>query len=125
VGGVTGDPIAWRVGTSGCGAYATVGFAGAPRQCSGAVRYAGLRVGGQPVEAWLAFACTLRAPELIAPRELLDRDHFVLADWAERERPALAGEGWDSPQPLAVGAAARELVKRALDLRPNGFATSL
>jgi hypothetical protein len=110
---VTGDPIPWRVGTSGCGAYATAGFAGAPRQCSAAVTYAGLRVGGQPFEAWLAFACDLHRGELIAPRELLDRDRAVLDDWAERERRALAGEGWDRPQPLAVGAKARELVRRA------------
>jgi hypothetical protein len=57
VGGVTGDAIPRRAGTSGCGAYATAGFAGAPRQCSGAVRCAGLSVGGQPAEAWLALAC--------------------------------------------------------------------
>ena len=114
---MTGDPIPWRVGTSGCGAYATAGFAGAPRQCSGAVRYAGLRVGGQPVEAWLAFACEQHRDELIAPRELLDRDCVVLDDWREREQRALNGKGWDPPQPLAVGAAARELVRRAE--RPN------
>ena len=115
--GVTGDPIPWRIGTSGCGAYATAGFAGTPRQCSAAVTHVGLRVGGQPVEAWLAFACTLHAPELIAPREPLDRDQAVLADWAERERRALAGEGWHRPQPLAIGAAAQELARRAQRIR--------
>ena len=110
---MTDDPIPWRVGTSGCGAYATAGFAGAPRQCSGAVRYAGLRVGGQPFEAWLAFACDQHRDQLIAPRELLDPDRVVLDDWREREQRALAGKGWDPPQPLAVGAAAaRELVDR-------------
>jgi hypothetical protein len=61
----------------------------------------------------LAFACDQHRDELIAPRELLDRDRVVLDDWAERERRALAGKGWDPPQPLAVGAAARELVRRA------------
>ena len=70
-------------------------------------------MGGEPIEAWLAFACTLHAPELIAPREPLDRDRAVLADWAERERRALAGEGWRRPQPLAIGAAAQELARRA------------
>jgi hypothetical protein len=114
---VTGDPIPWRVGTSGCGAYATAGFAGTPRQCTGAVRYAGLRVGGQPLEAWLAFACDQHREELDAPRQLLDCDRAVLADWQERERRALAGKGWDPPQPLAVGSAARELVRRAGESR--------
>jgi hypothetical protein len=85
------------------------------------VTHAGLRVGGQPLEAWLAFACTAHAAELVAPRELLDRDRALLADWADRERRALAGEGWDPPKPLAVGSAARALERRAI--RPRCFAT--
>jgi hypothetical protein len=76
------------------------------------VAFAGLRVGGQPVEAWLSFACQQHRDQLIAPRELLDRDRAVLEDWRDRERRALAGQGWDRPEPLAVGAAARELVRR-------------
>ena len=110
----TGDPVPWQVGTAGCGAHRTTGFAGTPRRCSARVTHAGLRVGGQPLEAWLAFACTAHAAELVAPRELLDRDQAVLADWADRERRALAGEGWDPPKPLAVGSAARELERRAI-----------
>ena len=51
--------------------------------------------------------------ELIAARRLLPRDRAVLADWQKREHRALAGEGWHPPQPLAVGAAAHELVQRA------------
>ena len=39
--------------------------------------------------------------------------HNVLDDWRERERRALDGKGWDPPQPLAIGSAARELVRRA------------
>jgi hypothetical protein len=78
------------------------------------VTHAGLRLGGQPLEAWLAFACTAHATELVAPRELLDRDQAILADWAERERCVLVGEGWAPPKPLAVGSAARELAHRAI-----------
>lgn len=106
-------PMPWRVGTARCGSYATAGHAGTPRQCGGPVVWAGLRFGDQPVEAWLAFACDRHRGELLAPRELLDRDHVVLADWAERERRALAGQGWHRPEPLAVGAEARELVRRS------------
>ena len=51
--------------------------------------------------------------ELVAARQLLPRDRAVLADWAERARRALDCGGWEPPQPLAVGAAARELVRRA------------
>jgi hypothetical protein len=90
------------------------GFAGTPRQCSARVTHAGLRVGGQPLEAWLAFACPAHAAELVAPRELLDRDQAVLANWVDRERRALAGEGWYPPKPLAVGSAALELERRAI-----------
>jgi hypothetical protein len=103
----------WRVGVPSCGAYSTEGFAGAPRRCSAPVTHVGLRLGGQPLEAWLAFACQQHRDQLTTPRELLDRDRDVLDDWAEREQRALAGQGWDRPQPLAVGAAARELIRRA------------
>ena len=88
------DPIPWRVGTPRCGAHSTTGFKGAPSQCSAPVTHAGLRVGGQPVQAWPAFACALRASELTALRELLDRDRAVLADWADRKRRPLVGKGW-------------------------------
>ena len=110
----TGEPVPWQVGTSGCGAHKTTGFAGTPCRCSARVTHPGLRIGGHPLEAWLAFACTAHAAELVAPRELLDRDRAIFADWADRERRALAGEGWDPPKPLAVGSAARELERRAI-----------
>jgi hypothetical protein len=77
------------------------------------VTHAGLRLGHEPLEAWLAFACDLHRDELIAPRELLERDRRVLDDWQQRERRALGGKGWDPPKPLAIGSAARELVRRA------------
>jgi hypothetical protein len=75
------------------------------------VTYAGLS--GEPLEAWLAFACERHRDQLTASRERLDRDRAVLTDWAERERRALDGHGWNPPHPLAVGAAARELTRRA------------
>jgi hypothetical protein len=108
------DPVPWRVGSPSCGAYLTTGYCGASKQCAGQVIYAGLRLGRDPVEAWLAFTCDLHHDELIAPRELLDRDHAVLADWRDREQRALDGRGWDPPRPLAVGTAANYLVRRAL-----------
>jgi predicted phage gp36 major capsid-like protein len=61
----------------------------------------------------MAFAWDRHRDELFAPRELLDRDRAVLDDWREREQRALDGKGWDTPRPLAVGSAARELVRRA------------
>jgi hypothetical protein len=79
--------------------------------------YAGLRAGGEPVEVWLAFSCQHHRDQLIATRELLagllDRDRVILDDWRERERHALPGQGWDPPQPLAVGAGARGRARRA------------
>ena len=107
----TGSLVPWQVATARCGAHGCTGFAGAPRQCSASVTHAGLRVGGEPLEAWLAFSCTAHSGELIAARELLDRDRAVRAEWTERERRALAGLGWSPPRPLATGAAARALVR--------------
>jgi hypothetical protein len=71
-------------------------------------------MGGEPIEAWLAFSCQHHRDQLLVPRELLDRDRAVLDDWAERERRALGGKGWDPPRPSAVGTAANYLVRRAL-----------
>jgi hypothetical protein len=110
---VTDGRTPWRVATARCGAYDTEEVAGAPRQCGMPVTHAGLRLGGEPVEAWLSFACDVHRDKLIAARLLLDRDRDVLDDWRERERRALDGKGWDPPQPLAVGSAARELVRQA------------
>jgi hypothetical protein len=43
------------------------------------VTHAELRLDRGPVEVWLSFACTPHRDQLIAPRELLDRDRAVLA----------------------------------------------
>jgi hypothetical protein len=40
---------------------------------------------------------------LVGARLLLERDRVVLADWQQRERDALAGQGWQRPEPHAVG----------------------
>jgi hypothetical protein len=106
-----GNP--WRVGTAHCGAYDTEVLGGTPAQCGAPVTYAGMRLAGEPVEAWTAFSCDRHRDKLIAARPLLDRDREILDDWRERERRALGGKGWDPPEPLAVGSAARELVRRA------------
>jgi hypothetical protein len=110
---MTDDRIPWRVGVSHCGAYTTTGTSGAPQPCTAAVRYAGVVLRREPLAAWLAFSCQAHRGELIAARRLLPRDRAVLADWQKREQGALAGEGWHPPRPLAVGAAAHELVQRA------------
>jgi hypothetical protein len=83
------------------------------------VTHAGLRLGQQPVQVWLSFSCDRHRGELIGARELLDRDRAVLAGWRERERRALDGNGWDPPRPLAVGAAAHELRRRAQPQKPR------
>lgn len=110
--GTVGD-LPWRVGTPRCGAYVPSGAGGAPAQCQAEVTHAGLRLGAEPVEVWRAFSCRRHASELRAPRELLDRDREVLADWHAREQSALNRQPWDPPGPIAVGAAAREIVRRA------------
>jgi hypothetical protein len=83
-----------------------------PPTCGGKVEYAGLVLQHEPLQAWPSFSCAQHRDELVGARELLNRDRAVLAAWREREGGALAGEGWDPPQPLAVGAAARELARR-------------
>jgi hypothetical protein len=104
---MTGARIPWRVGTARCGEYDTTGHTGARLSAARRWYTPGLRVGGEPVEAWLAFSCQHHRDQLIAPRELLDRDGAVLADWQERERRNARGWGLHPPQPLAAGAAAR------------------
>jgi hypothetical protein len=89
------DPTPWRLAAAGCGAYSTSGHAGTPRGCQGAVTHAGLILREHPVQAWLAFSCSMHTDDLIAARPLLDRDRAVLADWRARERRALDGQGWD------------------------------
>jgi len=75
-------------------------------------RSAGAR-GRQP-EAWLAFTCDEHVGQLVAPRELLDRDREVLERWrAEEHREYSAELPWRPPQPLAQGSDAVELVERA------------
>jgi hypothetical protein len=108
------DPTPWRLAAAGWGAYSTSGHAGTPRGCRGAVTHAGLILREHPVQAWLAFSCSMHTDDLIAARPLLDRDRAVLADWRARERRTLDGQGWDPPRPLAVGTAANYLVRRAL-----------
>ena len=46
-------------------------------QCCARVTHAGLRVGGKPLEAWLAFACTAHAAGLVAPRELSTAGYWL------------------------------------------------
>ena len=89
------DPTPWRLAAAGCGAYSTSGHAGTPRGCQGAVTHAGLILREHPVQAWLAFSCSMHTDDPIAARPLLDRDRAVLADWRARERRALDGQGWD------------------------------
>ena len=94
------DATPWRLAAAGCGAF---GHAGTPCGCQGAVTHAGLILREHPVQAWLAFSCSMHTDDLIAARPLLDRDRAVLADWRARERRALDGQGWDPPRPLASG----------------------
>lgn len=113
---MTADPIPWQLSVPRCGASVPTGAGGAPQPCQGRVEWAGLRLRqrrGKPVEAFRAFACSAHVDRLRAARLLLDRDRAVLADWQTRWADALAGRGWVSPAPLAVGAEARELVARA------------
>ena len=114
MGAVTDDRVPWQIVTPACGATVFTGAGGAPDQCTGRVTHAGLVLTGRrPIEAWRAFACDRHCGQLRAARPLLDRDREVLADWRQRWRDALDGRGWRRPEPLAVGAAARELVTRA------------
>ena len=95
------DSLAPRRGGLRCVQHA--GHTGTPRGCQGAVTHAGLILREHPVQAWLAFSCSMHTDDLIAARPLLDRDRAVLADWRARERRALDGQGWDPPRPLASG----------------------
>ena len=62
------DPTPWRLAAAGCGAYSTSGHAGTPRGCQGAVTHAGLILREHPVQAWLAFSCSMHTDDLIAAR---------------------------------------------------------
>ena len=81
--------------------------------CRATPTHAGLVMLGPDKRVYLAFACTEHAGQLIAARQLLDRDRAELdrrrhsVDWARVGHPPLPID------PLAAGAAARRLVERA------------
>lgn len=107
------EAMSWRLATASCGALVASGVSATPRHCEAEVTHAGLVLRERPVEVWRSFACAAHKGELRAARELLPRDLEVLAGWRQRRADALAGRGWRSPEPLAVGAEARALVRRA------------
>lgn len=110
------DPVPWQLSVPRCGASVPTGAGGSPQPCQRRVEWAGLRLRlrrGKPDEVWRSFACSAHADHLRAARPLLDRDRAVLEDWQTCWADAVAGRGWVSPGPLAVGAEARDLVARA------------
>jgi hypothetical protein len=109
--------MSFCLGVGGCGAMVPTGPHGRPNSCRLPVTRCGLvlreRPAGRPAEAWLVFACEAHAGDLIAARELLDRDRVVLGQWRAETARAEAGHPWQRPEPLARGADAVQLVERA------------
>lgn len=99
----------------GCAAAAGDGYAGTPRHCIAAPTHAGLIYFPHPPpgQVWLAFACDRHADQLVAARPLTDPDRAELAARRERLRRILDGEPPQPERPLAVGAAAQRLLRRA------------
>ncbi len=100
------DPGPFHVSRPGCGAIVPSGD-GHPLYCRNAATRAGLRHFPHPApgEVYLVFTCDQHADQAEATRLLLDRDRAEL----ERRRDQRA-----TVEPLAVGAAARALVARAV-----------
>lgn len=105
------------LGRPGCGAYVLVGPGGSPRPCGTPPTHCGLclRQDVRPVQVWLAFTCPSHINLVDAAGELLARDRAVLEAWREQIQLALAGRGYEKPQPLATGPAARALHRRAVE----------
>ena len=110
--------IPWCLGRASCGAMTFTGVMGKPQDCRGRVTHAGLvlvRDGGPPQwRCWLSFSCGAHVGNLTAPRPLLPRDAVVRQRWAEEDARAMAGKRRRPPEPLAVGAEAKELHERAM-----------
>jgi|SRR4051794_33501868 hypothetical protein len=106
--------MAFHCMAAGCGGMVHRGTQG-PTHCQTEPTVAGLWYAPQGRTAWLCFACQSHAGDLIAPRPLLPRDRDVLDRRRDKRRTQLAGKRWAGEQegPLARGAAAERLVKRA------------
>jgi hypothetical protein len=103
-----GEPFA--PARPGCGGHSLTGQGG----CNSPARYAGLAFFEHSGRAWLAFACPEHRHQLIAARELTERDRAELERRREHLRAVRDDHVPHVPvQPLAEGLAARELVERA------------
>jgi hypothetical protein len=99
---------------AGCGGYVHHDLA--PSTCEDAPTVVGLRFSPHDRTVWLGFACDVHAQELIAPRVLLPRDRDVLHRRRALRSHESRGRRWAGLRegPLARGAAAEQLVDRAL-----------
>ena len=111
-------PVPWTLGEPSCGAARQTGPAGSFRSCERRPSHAGVKLHRSPIrrqlECWLVFACAEHVDEIDAARPLLERDEAVRQVWLAQRRRALAGRRWEPPKPLATGAEAKLLHKRAL-----------
>lgn len=76
--------------------------------------WAGLVYGHSSATLWWAFACERHVAHLYAPRCLLDRDRAELERRRAEQERALAGHSFQRTEPLATGAAAKRLLRRAI-----------
>lgn len=86
-----------------------------PRPCQAEPVWAGLVYTPYPkpgVTSW-AFTCDVHKDGLAGARSLLDRDRAELERRRRAWQAGLDGQEWVPTRPLAVGAAARELIRRA------------
>lgn len=108
-------PAPFELGQPRCGAYTFTGAGGSPQPCRGRPTLCGLVLTRRPpIAVWRAFVCEGHRELVDAPRELLDRDRAVMEAWREQTALALEGKRYQRPAPMATGAAARELHRRAV-----------
>jgi hypothetical protein len=102
----------FRAMDAGCGGIDGSDSAG----CDGRVTVVGLYVAAGGT-VWRSFACATHADQLVAPRALRARDRDLLRRRAELAADPRIGRRYAGERdgPVARGAAAAELVRRAVE----------
>lgn len=94
------DLVLWQPDRAGCGAIVPRGFAGQPRDCTGAPTHFGTHFYPYGRERWQVFACVEHAALLDDVRPVDDDARADLAWRVEQHTLAMSGQRYERVQPI-------------------------